>query len=170
MITLTKLMESVTPLKESLLGKTKDKVENAGKSISTSLNIPTLNDFYKCPYDPRHIEVDWDCEVLLDMYRSQFPDLLAKEGCKLKFQIDQTWRQCQTLNIYIVHKNTKNNWFLRGWVHHFVGANLRVYKKEILKLIDELAHDLDKFERLLQHGNDMFRKASYYEKDLLKDL
>ena len=156
-------------LKESLLSKTKDKVENVGKNIEDFLNIPTINDFYVSKWNRNHIQIDWNCQELLDTYRSKYPEVLYREGSGLLFQIDQTWRQAQILNVYVFKPN-KNNWFLRGWTHAFVGANLRIYKKEVIKLIEDLAHNPDKMDAFLKHAEEQFRKQQNVEKDPFTDL
>lgn len=156
-------------LKESLLSKTKDKVDGVSKNIEDFLNIPTINDFYVSKWNRNHIQIEWNCQELLDTYRSKYPEVLYREGSGLLFQIDQTWRQAQILNVY-VFKHTRNNWFLRGWTHAFVGANLRVYKKEVIKLIEDLAHNPDKMDAFLKHAEEQFRKQQNVEKDPFTDL
>ena len=103
------------------------------------------------------------------MHRSKYPNVLYREGSGLLFQIDQTWKGAQVLNVFVFKPN-KNNWFLRGWSHVFTGGNLRIYKKEVIKLIDELAHDPEKMDMFLKHSEEQFRISSYTEKDLYKDL
>lgn len=156
-------------LKESLLSKTKDKVGNASKNIENILNIPTINDFYVSPWNRNHIQLDWNCQELLDTYRDEYTELLHRNGCGIRFQIDQTWRQAQILNAFIFVPN-KNNWFLRGWTHAFVGANLRVYKKEVIRLIETLAKNPDKMDEFLRHAEEQFRRHDYTEKDPFTDL
>lgn len=57
MITLTKLAESVTPLKESLLSKTKDKVADTKKTLHFLSRLPNKKDWkkiasgYACKWD-----------------------------------------------------------------------------------------------------------------------
>lgn len=156
-------------LKESLLSKTKDKVGNASKNIENILNIPTIKDFYVSIWNRNHIELDWNCQELLDTYRDEYPELLQRHGCGIRFQIDQTWRQAQILNMFI-YVPGKNNWFLRGWSHPFVGANLRVYKKEVIRLIETLAKNPDKMDAFLKHAEEQFRKHDYTEKDPFTEL
>lgn len=156
-------------LKESLLSKTKDKVGNASKNIENILNIPTIKDFYVSIWNRNHIELDWNCQELLDTYRDEYPELLQRHGCGIRFQIDQTWRQAQILNMFI-YVPGKNNWFLRGWSHPFVDANLRVYKKEVIRLIETLAKNPDKMDAFLKHAEEQFRKHDYTEKDPFTEL
>lgn len=156
-------------LKESLLTKTKDKVDDVSKNIEDFLNIPSVNDFYVSPWNRNHIQLDWNCQELLDTYRDKYPELLQRHGCGIRFQIDQSWRRAQILNAFIFVPN-KNNWFLRGWSHVFVGANLRLYKKELIRLIETLAKNPDKMDAFLKHAEDQFRKQDYTEKDPFTDL
>jgi predicted Rdx family selenoprotein len=156
-------------LKESLLSKTKDKVGDANKNIEDILNVPSINDFYVSKWNRNHIQIDWNCQELLDTYRSKYPEVLYREGSGLLFQIDQTWRQAQILNVYVFKPN-KNNWFLRGWTHAFTGSNLRIYKKEVIKLIEDLAHNPDKMDAFLKHAEEQFRKQQNVEKDPFTDL
>lgn len=156
-------------LKESILSKTTDKVKSAGDDLERIYNIPSIKDFHVSPWNRNHIQLEWNCQELLDMYRSKYPNVLYREGSGLLFQIDQTWKVAQILNVFVFKPN-KNNWFLRGWTHAFTGGNLRIYKKEVIKLIDELAHDPEKMDAFLKHSEEQFRISNYTEKDLYKDL
>lgn len=156
-------------LKESILSKTKDKVNSVGNDLERFYNIPSINDFYVSPWNRNHIQIDWNCQELLDIYRSKYPNVLYREGSGLIFQIDQTWKGAQVLNVFVFKPN-KNNWCLRGWNHVFTGGNLRIYKKEVIKLIEKLAHDPEKMDAFLKQSEEQFRNSNYTEKDLLKDL
>lgn len=103
------------------------------------------------------------------MYRSKYPNVLYREGSGLLFQIDQTWKGAQVLNVFVFKPN-KNNWCLRGWNHVFTGGNLRIYKKEVIKLIEKLAHDPEKMDAFLKQSEEQFRQSNYTEKDLYEDL
>lgn len=156
-------------LKESLLSKTKDKVGNASKTIENFLNIPTINDFYVSIWNRNLIQIDWNCQELLDTYRDKYPNLLKRDGSRITFQIDQTWKQAQSLNMFIATPD-EYNWCFRGWSHVFVGANLRLYKKEVIRLIETLAKNPDKMDAFLKHSEEQFRRNNYIEKDPFTDL
>lgn len=158
-------------LKESLLSRTKDKVDNF--DMSKVLNIPTIKDFYINQWNRNLIEVKWHCEDLLSTYKSEYPKAFNSnwDKCHLCFQIDKTLPRVQLLNIYIVNSENGHNYWLKGWSHSFTGSNLRVYKKYTIDIIKRLAENPDAMDTLFSHASKQrLENDGYTEKDLLYDL
>lgn len=155
-------------LKESLLSNTKDKVDIAKNKVKNMAEIPSVKDFYRPQYNPHTIELRWHCEELLKNYRIKYPKAIVWDDCHFSFQIDQSIKTHIVLHIFVVNSNDENNYWLTGWSHRFKGANLRVYKKDVIKFIETLVDNPDKFDVLFSHTEDCKKSTNYFiEKDLL---
>ena len=157
-------------LKESLLSKTKNKIEKFDvKELIPE--IPTTKDFYKSIYNRHLWELKWHCEGLMNLFRQQYPDLIVTENSYLSFALNTESKEYQDLNIFIIKGNNEHSYWLKGWSHTFSGGNLREYKKDVIKLIERLTNDFNLFEKLFEHMRKCKNSNVFYEeKNLMTDL
>lgn len=157
-------------LKESILGKTKDKIKDTSKCMDAiereQKNLPTIHQFY-----PKHNEwwIEWRCPNLIQLAlnncgRCDNPLLNNPVGFIFHFAKDGD-------TIYPMTINEKGMMFpLMGWGKiEGVTGNDNYRKKVVLEIIKKLS-DIDNMVKMFQHYNKFCFNRTEEGKSLLNDL
>lgn len=150
-------------LKESLLSDIDSQLDYGNVAVDNLDTLPTINDFTRNIYNHKWHEATWYCPNVLDMYRSKYSDLIPKESDSISIVIDATYGRVMDCNIYFTTgKGTKGmtqrKRHISGWDDGLVGANLKVYKKMAISILNGLAHNHDKLEELFKYSTE-YRKV-----------
>ena len=147
-------MQTIYNIYEGIFDKKNAK--DVGANVEAALNIPTAKDFVTNEYHKKMVGVLWDCELLLDQYRSKYPNLL-KDWDSIQFQLDTEYRVVDVHTFFCkksdMHGFGGSKKYIPGWNDGFVGANLRTYKKMVIDIISSLAHNPSKLEEFLKHAD-----------------
>lgn len=157
-------------LKESILGKTKDKIKDTAKCMDViereQKNLPTIHQFY-----PKHNEwwIEWRCPNLIQLAldsigRFNNPLLSDPVGFKFHFAKDGN---C----IYPMTLNERGMMFpLMGWgKFEIVDGNDNHRKKVIIDIIKKLS-DIDNMAKVFKQYNDFCFRKNNDGMCLLNDL
>ena len=169
MITLTKLAESVTPLKESILGKTADKVSGV-KNWSTAIdkelkNIPTIDDFKYREFSDNYV-VYWECPKLLQ-YMKDLCDMddraIRDDFVGIGFSADQQ----DNLIFPFFYDKKKRHISMNGWYCKWMAVGtLESREKNVIAFIKYSMTDIDKMTEIMTHYNQSFIRKTNERRDL----
>lgn len=141
-------------LHEGLLGDIEDRLDSMDSDIDHAINIPTIRDFKKHPFNNNIHMVEWDTP-LLNKYKNKYPELFG-EFKSLTFCIRKEGNQCHDIFPQLlmpaksyVGFHTK---FIPGWITSYVKLDVRRLKKVVIALIEKLAKDERKLDEFFKHA------------------
>lgn len=162
-------------LKESLLSRTNSKITNAVSVVKKLSTIPKVKDFKKTT-NRFHQYVVWECPHVLNEYKRKYPEFVNKDYTELVFTID-TSRRVAVMEIFMGMPelrgvdpitggmvvltpnantdNTTNGHTTRqliGWLTQFYDGGVKVAKAETIKIIEDLAENQDKLDKIFEHS------------------
>lgn len=148
-------------LKESLLDDMEDVIARGEDDIKKALNIPTVKDFIKNPYNSKQSSVKWICPSIVDKYKTKYPDMVADKWTGFELMLDTYNSRMTDLHMYLTdsdkHSFISHKKVLPGWCDTFTGANLRHYKKMAIDIINILAEKPDLLDKVMEHTYKAFK-------------
>lgn len=168
-------------LRESLLTNTKVKVQSSLETIKKIVKVPKVKDFKKTT-NRFHQYVVWECPHILEQYKKKYPDFVNKDYTELIFVIDSSRRVVVmeiymglperrefdpiTGNMVVLSPNTNTDEStngharrqLVGWLTQFFDGGVRTAKAETIKIIEELAEDSSKIDKIFEHSAKHFNE------------
>ena len=143
-------------IEEGLLRGMGDTLESGEEDANAAMNIdtiPTKNDFQKNPYNKDYHGVAWYCPDVLAKYKKLYPDFVESEMNTLWFVLDKYGRLCDlTVSFGRSTNFTDSRQQIIGWNDGFVGATLAKYKVFVIDLIERLAKNPEKLDKLMKHS------------------
>lgn len=124
---------------------------NAAMNIDT---LPSVKDFKKNPYNKDVCDVAWYCPNVLKKYKSLYPDMILNDHDSIHFALDKFDRST-FLDIYIgagVNYPVANYCVIYGWHDSLAGATLAKYKSIVIKLIDNIARNPQKLDKIMAYA------------------
>lgn len=152
-------------LKESLLSDIEDTIANGEDDIKKALNIPTVKDFVKNPYNSKQTSVTWICPRIVEKYKTKYPDMVNDKWTGFEFMLDTYNSRMTDLHIYLTDSTefVSHKKVLPGWCDTFTGANLRNYKKMTIDIINTLAKKSELLDKVMEHAHESvnYKQMSY---------
>jgi hypothetical protein len=149
-------MKTLYDIYEGLLRGMEDTLDSGQANVDAVMNldtIPTKKDFQKATWNKGWHGVAWYCPDVLAKYKKLYPDLIEPEMNTLWFALDKYGRMCD-LNILFGAgtgiMDCKQS--ICGWGDGFVGATLTKYKEFVISLIERLAKNPEKLDKLMKHS------------------
>lgn len=143
-------------IEEGLLRGMGDTLASGEEDANAAMNIdtiPTKNDFQKNPYNKDYHGVAWYCPDVLAKYKKLYPDFVESEMNTLWFVLDKYGRLCDlTVSFGRSTNFTDSRQPIIGWNDGFVGATLAKYKVFVIDLIERLAKNPEKLDKLMKHS------------------
>ena len=157
-------MKTLKNILEGLLRGMDDTIDSGQADLEKVLNIdtiPTVKDFSQNPYSKTMYLVPWYCPDVLKKYKKLYPKMIKSEHTTLFFVLDKYGRTTD-LNI-LIGVNTditcrKNA--LPGWNDGYVGADIRKCKGFVINLIEKLAKNPDKMDKLMKYAYESWEHYS----------
>lgn len=141
-------------LSEGLLGDIEDRLDSMDSDIAHAINIPTVRDFKKHPFNNQIHMVEWNTP-LLNKYKDKYPELfgefqsltfcIRKEGNHYIDVYPQLLMPSKTYAGF----NTK---YIPGWATTYVKLDVRRLKQFVIGLINKLAKDEKKLDEFFSHA------------------
>lgn len=162
-------------LYESILADTKSKVQNGVALTKRLARVPAPKDFKKT-FNRFQQYVVWECKDIIKEYRKKYPDMIDKDYTELLFMIDTSNRSLvymevflcvpearqleQTANVDCTKTvNGRARRKLLGWFDRFF-YGVRDSKAEVIKIIEKLAADPEKLDKVFEHSARLFKEHS----------
>ena len=149
------MMKQLKDIFEGIMDK--NNRQTVGSNIVDTLNVPTVKDFVKNPWNKDFVGVVWDCESILNQYRDRYPKLL-KNYNSIQFVLDMGYRVV-TVNPWFGVKDESDpksliakKGIVYGWNDSFVGSNIATYKKMVIRIISRLAESPERMNNFLKHA------------------
>lgn len=165
-------MKSLKDILEGLLRGMDDTLDSGQAAVDAVMNldtIPTKNDFQKNPWNKDWHGVAWYCPDVLAKYKKLYPDFVEPEINALWFVLDKYGRTCD-LNIAFGSSThfMDCRHSIGGWNDGFVGATLAKYKGFVISLIEKLAKNPEKLDKLMKHAYEYKKlgKGNYSHKEI----
>lgn len=166
MKTIYNIYESILDDIDAQMNRGEDDVKNEFYNLDT---LPTIKDFAVAQFskDRYEYEATWYCPAIVDRYRSKYPDLVLKNADSISVVIDKSYGSICDLKLYFsVGRGNKgfspNKKCIYGWSAGYAGANLRKYKQIAINLLNKLANNPDKMDKMMEYAND-YTKALFSE-------
>lgn len=140
-------------LSEGLLGDIEDRLDSMDSDIAHVINIPTIRDFKKHPFNNQIHMVEWNTS-LLNKYKDKYPEMfgvfqsLAFCIRKEKNYID-IYPQLLIPSKSYIGFHTK---YVPGWATSYVKLDVRRMKQFVIGLINKLAKDEKKLDEFFSHA------------------
>jgi hypothetical protein len=146
-------------LKESLLDDMEEVIDRGEHDIEKILNIPTVKDFIKNPYNGNQSSVKWICPSIVEKYKTKYPDMVNDKWKGFEFMLDVYNKRMTDLHIYLTDSTefVSHKKVLSGWCDTFTGANLRNYKKMTIDIVNILAKKPDILDKVMEHAYKAFK-------------
>lgn len=134
---------------------------DAAMNIDT---IPTQKDFQKNPWNKGWHGVPWYCPDVLAKYKKLYPKFIKSEMNTLWFVLDKFGRTVD-LNVMFGDSNivTCKKQTIGGWNDGFHGATVAKYKGFVISLIERLAKNPEKLDKLMKYANEVYDHYENYE-------
>lgn len=141
-------------LKESLLDDMEDVIARGEDDIKKALNIPTVKDFVKNPYNSKQTSAKWICPNIIKKYKTKYPDMVYDQWTGFEFMLDTYNSRMTDLHIYLTDSTefVSRKKVLGGWCDTFTGANLRNYKKMTIDIIEAFAKKPELLDKVMEHA------------------
>jgi hypothetical protein len=159
-------------IEEGLLRGMDNTLDAGQAALDAAMNIdtiPTKNDFQKSPYNKDYYGVAWYCPDVLAKYKKLYPDFVESEINTLWFVLDKYGRLCDlTVSFGRSTNFTDCRQPIVGWNDGFVGATLAKYKGIAISLIERLAKNPEKLDKLMKHADEYKKlgKGNYSYKEI----
>lgn len=124
---------------------------NAAMNIDT---LPKVKDFKKNPYNKDVSDVAWYCPDVLKKYKALYPDMVLNDHNSIHFSLDKIGLST-FLDMSIstgVNYPVANYRPIHGWHDSLAGATLAKYKSIVIKLIDNIAKNPQKLDRIMAYA------------------
>jgi hypothetical protein len=146
-------------LYESLLSDIEDTIANGEDDIKKALNIPTVKDFVKNPYNSKQTSAKWICPRIVEKYKTKYPDMVIDKWTGFEFMLDTYNSRMTDLHIYLTDSTEflSHKKVLPGWCDTFTGANLRTYKKMTIDIIEAIAKKPELLDKVMEHSYKAFK-------------
>lgn len=156
-------------LKESLLDNIDDIINRGENDLKDSLNIPSVKDFVKNPYNSKQTCVKWICPYIIEKYKNKYPDMVNDKWTGFEFMLDVYNKRMTDLYIYLTDSTefVSHKKVLAGWCDTFTGANLRQYKKMTIDIVNILAKKPDLLDKVMEHA---YKAVNYKQMSYLTDV
>lgn len=156
-------------LKESLLDNIDDIINRGENDLKDSLNIPSVKDFVKNPYNSKQTCVKWICPYIIEKYKNKYPDMVNDKWTGFEFMLDVYNKRMTDLHIYLTDSTefVSHKKVLAGWCDTFTGANLRQYKKMTIDIVNILAKKPDLLDKVMEHAH---KAVNYKQMSYLTDV
>ena len=162
-------------LYESILDDTKSKIQKGVALTKRLARVPAPKDFKKT-FNRFQQYVVWECKDIIKEYRKKYPDMIDKDYTELLFMIDTSNRSLvyievflcvpearqleQTANVDCTKTvNGRARRKLLGWFDRFF-YGVRDSKVEVIKIIEKLAADPEKLDKVFEHSARLFKEHS----------
>lgn len=141
-------------LKESLLSDMEDTLSRGEQDLIDALQLPTIKDFIKNPYNTKMHSVKWMCTDIINKYKQKYPSMIADEFIGFELMLDASWSRVVDLHIYLTNSRdfVSHKKVLPGWYDTFIGSDVRTYKKMTIDIIKALAKNPDILDKLMDHA------------------
>lgn len=162
-------------LYESILADTKSKVQRSVTTIKRTANLPKAKDFKKT-FNRFQQYVVWECHDIIKDYKRKYPEMIDKDYTELLFMIDTSNKSVTFLEVFLCVPearqleqtanvdctktvNGRARRKLLGWFDRFF-YGVRDTKLEVIKIIEKLAEDPDKLDKVFEHSARIFKQHS----------
>jgi hypothetical protein len=162
-------------LYESILDNTKSKVQKGVALTKRLAGVPSPKDF-KMTTSRFQQYVVWECKDIINEYRKKYPDMIDKDYTELLFMINTSNRNLTYLEIFLCVPearhfeqsstvdctktvNGRARRKLLGWLDRFF-RGVRDSKVEVIKIIEKLAADPEKLDKVFEHSARLFKEHS----------
>lgn len=145
-----------------------DNTLSAGQEVVDAVmnidTIPTKKDFQKNPWNKDWCGVAWYCPDVLAKYKKLYPKFIRPEMNTLWFVLDKFGRTVD-LNVMFGDSTivTCKKQSIGGWNDGFQGATVAKYKVFVISLIDRLAKNPEKLDKLMKYANEVYDHYENYE-------
>lgn len=149
------LYESILDDIDAQLERGESDVKNEFYNLDT---LPTPKDFKVAPFNKNWHEATWYCPAVIDRYRSKYPNLIPTGADSISIVIDKSFKSVCDVKLYssIGKGNrgvTTQKKGIYGWSDGYVGANLRKYKQMAIDVLNKLANNPDKMDKMMEYAN-----------------